>query len=96
MTKKEFEEVLKSEVAEAGMTLAAYGVKMTPTTKDDEILAAIADYSGLIAERIKFIADANPDNKKARTSAMVILRKIAELSGKKWLKWAVSFLDRFI
>lgn len=96
MTKEQIELFLSSPEAEAVLTLAAYAVEKTPTTKDDEVLEDLSDYSDLIAEKIRAIAEQKPTDDDAKKAVLVILEKIASLTETKWDDLIVNIAKKLL
>ena len=84
MTKEQVELFLDSPEAEAVLILVAYAVEKTPTTQDNEVLEDLSDYTDLLAEKIRVIAESKPTDADAKKAALVILEKIASLTETKW------------
>ena len=90
-------ELLNSDEANAVVVLAAYVVRTTSTTKDDEILEASADYSELIAEKLKEAADLKPTSKDAIKAVSVLLESISKETKKTKIDDIISLiLKRFV
>lgn len=96
MTKEQIEQFLDSPEAASVFTLAAYAIAKTPSKVDDELVDNIADYSGIIVEKIKLISALEPTDKDAKKAAIVILEKIASMTETKYDDLIVSIAKRML
>jgi len=96
LTKEQIEQYLDSPEAEAVMTLIAYGILKTPTTKDDEVLADVSEYSDLVAEKLKTIADQKPTTHDAEVAGLVILKDIAAATKTKIDDFIVALAEKAV
>ena len=90
--KQKMDEYLESEIGQDIMTLLAYTVRRTATTKDDEILDNIDDVKDSISEAIDKIADVYPDDKEAKEAIIRVLTLVAGLTKTKWDDRAVGIV----
>jgi hypothetical protein len=95
VTKEQIEAFLNTPEAAAVLTLTAYAILKTPTKEDDLVVDNISDYTDILAEKLKEIADAEPTDAEAKEATMVLARKISQATTNKWDDRAVAVLDLF-
>jgi hypothetical protein len=84
LTKEQVEIYLNSSVADDLMIIAAFTIDKTETEIDNELVADIAEFGDLIAEKLKQVEELNPTGKEAVQAAIRIAQKIAEQTETKW------------
>lgn len=84
ITKEQVEAYLNGEIAEDVLIVSAFAIDKTPTEKDNEAVASIAEYGDLIAEKLAKVEAMNPTEKEAIQAALRIAQKIAEQTETKW------------
>lgn len=96
MNKKEIKEILDSRPANDIILIGSYVINKTETTKDNEIVLAISDYSDLIAEKINAIANSNPTNKELKRAVMSLLDAVSKKLDKRWVTIILKIVNWFI
>lgn len=98
MKKEKIIELLSSQEADAVCTIAAYTIKKTPTEADNVAVKNIAQYSDAIEEKVATIGSRidKVDNKDALKAAALLLQKVAQQAGNRWVKLAASILKKIL
>jgi hypothetical protein len=84
LTKEQVEGYLNGDIANDIIIISAYAIDKTPTETDNEVIADIADYGDLIAEKLKEVEEITPTEKEAIQAALRIAQKIAEQTKTNW------------
>ena len=84
LTKEQIEDYLQSQEAKDVVTLLAYTLDQTDTDVDNQVVAQVADYVDLFAEKLKEVEAENPTGKEAIQAALRLAKKIAEKTKTKW------------
>jgi len=96
MTKQEIEQFLETTEAKALLTLIAWTILKTKTTKDDQILDVVSEYSDLFAKKLQEIANDQPTDDNAKDSGLVLLKRIAAETSTTWDDFIVKILDKVV
>lgn len=94
--KEKMKQYIESELGQDVVTILAYTIKKTATTKDDEIVNNSAEISEVIADALTKVDKLNPTEKEMKEAVIGILKKVAAETSTKWDDRAVKVLDMFI
>ena len=92
--KAEIKNVIDSQEAKNVAEIMAYVVLTTSTLSDDEIVVSADELVRSISERLKQIRN----NKPTLNDAIKALIELIELisTKKKWLRWVLKMIKRFL
>lgn len=93
---EKFKGYIDSEIGQAVLTLGAYTVKATKTTKDNEILENVDEVVAELAEAIKKLNDVEVTADEAKAAVMTILKAIAAATSTKWDDRVIPIIDMFL
>lgn len=94
--KERMKQYIESELGQDVITVLAYTIKKTATTKDDEIVNNSAEISEVIADALSKVDTLNPTEKEMREAAIGILEKVVKETSTKWDDRALKILKMFV
>ena len=93
---EKFNEYINSPVGQAVLTLGAYTIKSTKTTKDNEIVDNVDEIVSQLANALSKLNAVEVTTDEAKAAVMVILKTIAEATSTKWDDRLISIVDMFL
>ena len=93
---EKFNEYINSPVGQAVLTLGAYTIKSTKTTKDNEIVDNVDEIVNQLADALSKLNATEVTTDEAKAAAMVILKIIAEATPTKWDDRLIPIIDMFL
>ena len=93
---EKFNEYVNSPVGQAVLTLGAYTIKSTKTTKDNEIVDNVDEIVAQLADALSKLNATEVSTDEAKAAAMVILKTIAEATPTKWDDRLIPIIDMFL
>lgn len=94
--KEKMKEYIESELGQDVITILAYTIKKTSTTKDDEIVNNSAEISEVIADALAKVDTLTPTEKEMKEAVVGILEKVVTETDTKWDDRALKILKMFI
>ena len=93
---EKFNEYINSPVGQAVLTLGAYTIKSTKTTKDNEIVDNVDEIVNQLADALSKLNATEVTTDEAKAAVMVILKTIAEATPTKWDDRLIPIIDMFL
>ena len=93
---EKFNEYVNSPVGQAVLTLGAYTIKSTKTTKDNEIVDNVDEIVAQLADALSKLNATEVTTDEAKAAVMVILKAIAEATPNKWDDRVIPIVDLFL
>ena len=93
---EKFNEYVNSPVGQAVLTLGAYTIKSTKTTKDNEIVDNVDEIVNQLADALSKLNATEVTTDEAKAAVMVILKTIAEATPTKWDDRLIPIVDLFL
>ena len=93
---EKFNEYINSPVGQAVLTLGAYTIKSTKTTKDNEIVDNVDEIVSQLADALSKLNAVEVTTDEAKAAVMVILKTIAEATTTKWDDRLIPIVDMFL
>ena len=93
---EKFNEYVNSPVGQAVLTLGAYTIKLTKTTKDNEIVDNVDEIVNQLADALSKLNATEVTTDEAKAAVMVILKTIAEATPTKWDDRLIPIIDMFL
>ena len=93
---EKFNEYINSPVGQAVLTLGAYTIKSTKTTKDNEIVDNVDEIVSQLADALSKLNAVEVTTDEAKAAVMVILKTIAEATPTKWDDRLIPIVDMFL
>jgi hypothetical protein len=94
--KEKMKEYIESELGQDVITILAYTIKKSETTKDDEIVSNSAEISEVIAEALSKVDTLNPTDEEVKNAIVGVLEKVVKETSTKWDDRALKVLKMFI
>ena len=93
---EKFNEYVNSPVGQAVLTLGAYTIKSTKTTKDNEIVDNVDEIVAQLADALSKLNAVEVTTDEAKAAVMVILKAIVEATTTKWDDRIIPIVDLFL
>ena len=93
---EKFKGYIDSEVGQAVLTLGAYTIKTTKTTKDNEIVDNVDEIVAQLADALSKLNAVEVTTDEAKAAVMVILKAIVEATTTKWDDRIIPIVDLFL
>ena len=93
---EKFNEYINSPVGQAVLTLGAYTIKSTKTTKDNEIVDNVDEIVSQLADALNKLNAVEVTTDEAKAAVIVILKTIAEATTTKWDDRLIPIVDMFL
>jgi len=94
--KEKMKSYVESQTGQDVITLLAFTINTTNTTKDDEIVDNAAEISEVITDALTAVSEKEPGSDEAKQALMRILKEVVTLTSTKWDDRAIKILDLFI
>ena len=93
---EKFNEYINSPVGQAVLTLGAYTIKSTKTTKDNEIVDNVDEIVNQLADALSKLNATEVTTDEAKAAVMVILKTIGEATSTKLDDRLIHIIDMFL
>ena len=93
---EKFNEYINSPVGQAVLTIGAYTIKTTKTTKDNEIVDNVDEIVAQLADALSKLNAVEVTTDEAKAAVMVILKAIVEATTTKWDDRIIPIVDLFL